>query len=59
LYAPYRCHACNWRGWLFRRDASPVTLRLMIGLYVALALAVLGSAVVLIVTFWPSGRFKY
>lgn len=59
LYGPFRCHACNWRGWLYRRDASPMTIRLLIGLYVTMALVALGGAAILIIHNWPSGRFKY
>lgn len=59
LYGVYRCHACNWRGWLFRSNASPTVLRSLIALYGVIAFGVLAAVVALIVSYWPSGRFKY
>jgi hypothetical protein len=59
LYGVFRCHACNWRGWLYRSNASPVVIRSLIAFYSIIAVAILVAVIVLVVTYWPSGRFNY
>lgn len=59
MYAVYRCHNCNWRGWLPRSTYSPGTTRLMIGLYILIVVLILAGIAFAIIRYWPSAKYKY
>jgi hypothetical protein len=59
IYHVYRCHHCNWRGWLPRSGTSRTSVRLFIIGYVVLALVLAGAAIFLVYRLWPHARFKY
>jgi hypothetical protein len=59
VYGVYRCHNCNWRGWLVRSTASPLITRLLILGYALLAIAVLGALAYIVVHNWPRPDYKY
>ncbi len=59
VYRVYRCHHCNWRGWLPRSGASRQTVRLIVGGYILVVVLVLAVAAFMIWRYWPHAQFKY
>ncbi|HVZ39632.1 MAG TPA: hypothetical protein VHI13_10170 [Candidatus Kapabacteria bacterium] len=59
VYAVYRCHNCNWRGWLVRSTASPFVTRLLVGGYVVIAVCVITALTFYIIKHWPAAHYKY
>lgn len=59
MYAVYRCHNCNWRGWLMRSTASPMMSNLILGVYFGLMVMVVLGAIYFIIRHWPSAKYKY
>lgn len=59
VYGVYRCHNCNWRGWLMRSTSSPARTRLFVAAYFLAALAVIALAAYYLISRWPTARYKY
>jgi hypothetical protein len=59
VYGVYRCHNCNWRGWLPRGSTSPVMRRLLIGLYTSILVALLAYAALVLIERWPKPNYQY
>ncbi|HVK39388.1 MAG TPA: hypothetical protein VNA88_12680 [Candidatus Kapabacteria bacterium] len=59
VYGVYRCHNCNWRGWLPRGSTSPAMRRLLIVLYSTIMLAIVAYAAVVLVENWPRPKYNY
>jgi hypothetical protein len=59
VYGTYRCHKCNWRGWMPRGSTTPFVRKLLITLYTTLALVIVAWAVATIVERWPRPRYEY
>ena len=59
VYGVYRCHNCNWRGWLPRGSTSPMMRRVLIVLYSTILLAVLAYATVMLIEHWPNPTYNY
>lgn len=55
----YRCHNCNWRGWLPRSNSSQGKVRLVMGAYILLVLIILAFIAYWIITHWPNAVYKY
>lgn len=58
IVAVYRCHNCNWRGWLLRRPSGAGRVALLAAYGAAVLLAVVAAAYVL-QRYWPRGEFQY
>jgi hypothetical protein len=60
VYGIYRCHNCNWRGWLPRGRSSPVVRKLLVGFYVILVVTVLGIGFSYVKRkFFPKPYYEY
>lgn len=59
VYSIYRCHHCNWRGWLTRSSTSPVMAKVIVVSYLIIAIAILAGAAYFIIQNWPNAKFKY
>lgn len=59
VYGVYRCHNCNWRGWLPRGSTSPLMRRMLIALYTTIALAILAFAAIMLYERWPKPSYTY
>lgn len=59
VYGIYRCHNCNWRGWLPRGSTSPMMRRMLVALYTTLLLAILAFATVVLIEKWPKPHYQY
>jgi hypothetical protein len=59
VYGVYRCHNCNWRGWLPRGSSSPKMRNLLIGLYAAIILGLLAFGTLAVIRNWPKPEFEY
>lgn len=59
VYGVYRCHHCNWRGWLTRSSASPVIAKTIVIGYMIIAAGILIGAVYFIIRHWPNAKFRY
>jgi hypothetical protein len=59
VFSVYRCHNCNWRGWLLRSGAKSTTGRLVLAAYVVVLLALIVALVLLVREYWPNAEFQY
>jgi len=59
VYSVYRCHNCNWRGWLVRSTSSTMERWLMLGGYALAAALILGGIIYVIIKKWPSAEYMY
>jgi len=59
VYSVYRCHNCNWRGWLRRSNATNVKVALVVAFYAIVGVAVIAGTVVAIQRLWPSPEYEY
>jgi hypothetical protein len=59
VYGVYRCHHCNWRGWLPRGSTSPLMRRLLIGLYSSILVALIAYATLVLIEKWPKPNYEY
>lgn len=59
VYAVYRCHNCNWRGWMKRSNATPLRMALVVGFYALIALSIVTATVVAVNKFWPAPTYDY
>lgn len=59
VYGVYRCHNCNWRGWLLRSNATPAISYLLLTTYIVVTASVLAAVVYFLVTHWPSAHYRY
>jgi hypothetical protein len=59
VYGVYRCHHCNWRGWLPRGSSSPAMRRMLIGFYTAVLIAAVAFGALVIVQNWPKPEYQY
>ncbi|MBC8145449.1 MAG: hypothetical protein H7X80_07675 [bacterium] len=59
VYGIYRCHNCNWRGWLPRGSTSPMMRRLLVALYTTLLILLLAFAAALLIEKWPKPHYEY
>ena len=59
MYAIYRCHNCNWRGWLLRSTYSPVVNRLLLAGYILIMALAIAAVVGAAIHYWPSAKYKY
>jgi hypothetical protein len=59
VYGVYRCHNCNWRGWLVRSTASPLRTALFVIGYILVALCVVGVIGYFIAQNWPRPDYQY
>ncbi len=59
VYSVYRCHNCNWRGWLLRSSSSPASRALLLIGYGLVAAIVIGGLIFIIIKKWPSATYQY
>jgi len=59
VYGVYRCHNCNWRGWLRRSNATHLRIGLVLAVYIVLGAAVITGTVIAVRTMWPSPEYEY
>lgn len=59
VFGVYRCHNCNWRGWLRRSNATPLRIGLVIGVYALVAASIVVATVYAIHVLWPTPQYKY
>jgi hypothetical protein len=59
VYGVYRCHNCNWRGWMPRSSSSPAATRLFVSAYFVVAFLVIALVTYYLVTHWPTARYRY
>jgi hypothetical protein len=59
VYGVYRCHNCNWRGWLPRSTASKLATTALLAGYMVLVAILLAIAIYFIVQHWPTAQYQY
>ncbi|MCC7439060.1 MAG: hypothetical protein IT211_11255 [Armatimonadetes bacterium] len=59
VYGVYRCHHCNWRGWLTRSSTSPAVAKAVVIGYFIIAISLLAGVVFFIIKNWPNAKFRY
>ncbi len=59
VYSVYRCHNCNWRGWLLRTSSSPLSRALLVICYGLVAAIIIGGIIFVIIRKWPSANYQY
>jgi hypothetical protein len=59
VYSVYRCHNCNWRGWLARGGSSSTKGRIVLGAYALVIVSLLVALAVTIIRNWPTATFEY
>jgi|GEM_PF-2571681 len=59
VYGVYRCHNCNWRGWLIRSSSSPLQRWLLLSIYGLVAACILGGIVYFVIRKWPAAHYFY
>lgn len=59
VYGVYRCHNCNWRGWLIRSASTPTARLMMLAAYGLVAAVIIGGIIYFIIRKWPSAQYLY
>ena len=59
IYGVYRCHNCNWRGWLPRSTTSKLATGMVIAGYAVLVVVILAIALYFVIEHWPTAQYQY